>query len=57
MFVVGHMACGEMLATMFIINHVIEGASFTTKNDFVEAERKIEEKKPITVGGATPWKI
>ena len=28
LFLVGHLVCGEMLATMFIVNHVIEGVAF-----------------------------
>ncbi|GMH78724.1 hypothetical protein TL16_g07915, partial [Triparma laevis f. inornata] len=31
LFFVGHLACGEMLATMFIVNHVIEGVAFAEK--------------------------
>jgi len=30
LFVIGHLFCGECLALMFIVNHVIEGAVFTT---------------------------
>jgi len=29
LFVLGHLFCGELLAVMFIVNHVIEGAEFT----------------------------
>ena len=28
LFLVGHLVCGELLATMFIVNHVIEGVAF-----------------------------
>ena len=28
LFAVGHLVCGEMLAMMFIVNHVIEGVAF-----------------------------
>ncbi len=28
LFVLGHMTCGEVLATMFIVNHVIDGVAF-----------------------------
>jgi fatty acid desaturase len=28
LFLLGHLVCGEMLATMFIVNHVIEGVAF-----------------------------
>ena len=57
LFVVGHMTYGEMLATMFIVNHVIEGAAFTTKNDAVEAERKIEEINQLLLVVPLLWKI
>jgi linoleoyl-CoA desaturase len=33
LFIIGHLTCGEMLATMFIVNHVIEGVAFAQKND------------------------
>ena len=48
LFMIGHFACGEMLATMFIVNHVIEGVSFGLKN--VEGEKF----QPTTVEGSTP---
>lgn len=32
LFVIGHLTCGEVLATMFIVNHVIEGVSFANVN-------------------------
>jgi hypothetical protein len=38
LFVVGHLTCGEMLATMFIVNHVIEGVAFAEKNGSVDNE-------------------
>ncbi len=28
LFIIGHCACGELLATMFFVNHVIEGVSY-----------------------------
>jgi len=28
LFTIGHLTCGEVLATMFIVNHVIEGVAF-----------------------------
>jgi len=57
LFVVGHMACGEVLATMFIVNHVIEGVSYGKKdlkgsNNGEDEEKKIG--KPTTFGGDTP---
>eukprot|EP00854_Cymbomonas_tetramitiformis_P010977 gene10977-12983_t len=33
LFVIGHMACGELLALMFIVNHVIEGVAYARKSD------------------------
>jgi len=50
LFVVGHMACGEMLATMFIVNHVIEGVAFAKKNEM----GREDTLKPVTVSGSTP---
>jgi linoleoyl-CoA desaturase len=32
LFVVGHMACGLLLATMFIVNHVIDGVAFVKRS-------------------------
>ena len=32
LFVIGHLTCGEVLATMFIVNHVIEGVAFAQKD-------------------------
>lgn len=49
LFAVGHLACGEMLATMFIVNHVIEGVAFAKKN--AEGGPTF---KPTTWKGATP---
>mmetsp|Transcript_31137 Transcript_31137/g.45576 ORF Transcript_31137/g.45576 Transcript_31137/m.45576 type:complete len:549 (+) Transcript_31137:112-1758(+) len=37
LFVIGHMTCGELLATMFIVNHVIEGVSYAKKNTVEDA--------------------
>eukprot|EP01082_Thalassiosira_pseudonana_P014611 g13115.t1 g13115 contig70:49572-51339(-) len=56
LFVIGHLACGELLATMFIVNHVIEGVSYGTK-DLVGGASHVDEKKivkPTTVLGDTP---
>jgi len=48
LFFVGHLTCGEMLATMFIVNHVIEGVAFAKKN-VLDAQ-----PKPVTCKGGTP---
>ena len=32
LFLLGHMTCGQVLATMFIVNHVIEGVSYAQKD-------------------------
>ena len=59
LFVIGHLACGELLATMFIVNHVIEGVSYGHKKkegDDASGNDK-EEKvviKPTTMAGNTP---
>lgn len=57
LFVVGHLACGELLATMFIVNHVIEGVSYGKKDlrssDDNQADKK-EIAKPATMDGDTP---
>jgi len=47
LFMIGHFSCGEMLATMFIVNHVIEGVSFGQTNS---AGLQV----PTTVEGSTP---
>merc|ERR1719203_1543715 len=52
LFLIGHLACGEMLATMFIVNHVIEGVAFATKSNAT----KDKEMRPVTVQGTTPMK-
>ena len=49
LFVAGHLTCGEALATMFIVNHVIEGVAFATKNE--EGETSL---KPMTCNSVTP---
>ena len=51
LFVIGHLACGELLATMFIVNHVIEGVSYG-KKDLKGSEKK--EARPVTMTGDTP---
>lgn len=53
LFVIGHLTCGEMLATMFIVNHVIEGVAFATKSE----GKKGTEMRPVTVMGTTPMKM
>mmetsp|Transcript_47333 Transcript_47333/g.143335 ORF Transcript_47333/g.143335 Transcript_47333/m.143335 type:complete len:418 (+) Transcript_47333:714-1967(+) len=50
LFLLGHFTCGEVLATMFIVNHVIEGVSFAQKGD--GTNRK--EVRPKTAKGTTP---
>jgi len=57
LFLVGHFSCGEMLATMFIVNHVIEGVAFGTKNHASDRKKEVAEKfvyRPKTVEGVTP---
>mmetsp|Transcript_11403 Transcript_11403/g.15797 ORF Transcript_11403/g.15797 Transcript_11403/m.15797 type:complete len:548 (-) Transcript_11403:456-2099(-) len=44
LFVLGHMTCGELLATMFIVNHVIEGVSYAKKN--------VEDDVPTTTAAS-----
>lgn len=62
LFVIGHLACGELLATMFIVNHVIEGVSYA-KKDLKGAEPDDDKQsdnvkkavgKPVTMTGSTP---
>jgi len=61
LFVTGHLACGEVLATMFIVNHVIEGVSYAKKdlkgvdndNDGQGSKEKAVGK-PATMMGDTP---
>lgn len=48
LFLLGHFTCGEVLATMFIVNHVIEGVSFAHKGDNFSGVR------PKTAEGTTP---
>jgi len=47
LFFIGHFACGEWLATMFIVNHVIEGVSYVSKSANVS-------DRPKTMYGDTP---
>ncbi len=48
LFTLGHLICGELLATMFIVNHVIEGVAFAEKKNNGEASA------PRTVRGFAP---
>ncbi len=50
LFTIGHLACGEMLATMFIVNHVIEGVAFAKKG----VEGQETKFMPVTCAGTTP---
>ena len=43
LFTIGHLVCGEMLAMMFIVNHVIEGVAFVK-----------EEILPTNIYGIVP---
>lgn len=52
LFFLGHLVCGELLATMFIVNHVIEGVSYGAKVQ--DADTKKAVVKPTTVNGDTP---
>ena len=63
LFVIGHFACGELLATMFIVNHVIEGVSYAKKDLKCEAtttdgdatgSSSTKVGKPTTIAGDTP---
>lgn len=58
LFFIGHCACGELLATMFIVNHVIEGVSYGKKVS-TEGKDGKEEKvvKPTTMYGDTPMDL
>lgn len=51
LFFVGHLVCGEVLATMFIVNHVIEGVAFAVKGSEVTGG---DATRPKTVFGNTP---
>lgn len=58
LFTVGHLVCGEVLATMFIVNHVIEGVSFAKKNtgttNTTSGSSSYTFVKPMTTEGITP---
>jgi len=51
LFAVGHLICGEVLATMFIVNHVIEGVAFAQKDNRTASGAA---SKPTTPQGITP---
>ena len=53
LFCLGHFTCGELLATMFIVNHVIEGVSFGKKGESLGLKSDAEFR-PTTVSGSTP---
>uniref|UniRef100_A0A7R9W426 Fatty acid desaturase domain-containing protein n=1 Tax=Pseudictyota dubia TaxID=2749911 RepID=A0A7R9W426_9STRA len=55
LFMLGHFTCGELLATMFIVNHVIEGVCFAKKSNDGEATAKGRKGlRPQTAMGTTP---
>lgn len=63
LFVIGHMTCGELLATMFIVNHVIEGVSYAKKDpgaggdedgDGARGDGRADSCRPATMAGVTP---
>mmetsp|Transcript_7996 Transcript_7996/g.19715 ORF Transcript_7996/g.19715 Transcript_7996/m.19715 type:complete len:530 (+) Transcript_7996:90-1679(+) len=53
LFVFGHLACGELLATVFIVNHVIEGVSYA-KKDSKQGDDGKKVGRPETMMGDTP---
>jgi fatty acid desaturase/cytochrome b involved in lipid metabolism len=52
LYVVGHLACGEMLASFFIVNHVIEGVAFAKRER--RPDGKMALPRPVTIDGVTP---
>jgi fatty acid desaturase len=57
LFVLGHLVCGEMLATMFIVNHVIEGVAFAMRglsspmsSDGIVGRRETDGKDDVGAG-------
>eukprot|EP00929_Paragymnodinium_shiwhaense_P039938 TRINITY_DN208_c0_g2_i1.p1 TRINITY_DN208_c0_g2~~TRINITY_DN208_c0_g2_i1.p1 ORF type:complete len:536 (-),score=158.63 TRINITY_DN208_c0_g2_i1:46-1653(-) len=52
LFFIGHMVCGQFLASFFIVNHIIEGASFAKRER--DADGKVVVSKPATPEGITP---
>ncbi len=57
LFIIGHCACGELLATMFIVNHVIEGVSYGKKVSAEGSDGNKKLAKPTTMYGDTPMEI
>lgn len=53
LFMIGHFACGELLATMFIVNHVIEGISYAQKGGTGGAAQVEEDDAGKTLGTQT----
>mmetsp|Transcript_15998 Transcript_15998/g.26142 ORF Transcript_15998/g.26142 Transcript_15998/m.26142 type:complete len:482 (+) Transcript_15998:50-1495(+) len=49
LFLIAHFTCGELLATMFIVNHIIEGVSYAIKDNN-------EDARPRTIHGVAPMK-
>ncbi len=49
LFLLAHFCCGELLATMFIVNHIIEGVAYASK-DPVDGSLQ----PPRTLAGVTP---
>jgi len=49
LFGIAHFTCGEVLATMFIVNHIIEGVSYASKDSV-----KGTMAPPKTIHGVTP---
>ena len=52
LFVLAHLVCGECLATMFIVNHVIEGVAFARRE--VAADGSVKPSPPTTTSGEQP---
>jgi len=46
LFLIGHFTCGELLATMFIVNHVIDGVAFAQKGQVLSTSAK-QDKVPL----------
>jgi hypothetical protein len=51
LFLVAHLVCGELLALMFIVNHVIEGVAFAKRE--VNVVGGVVKANPSTPGGST----
>jgi hypothetical protein len=54
LFLFGHLACGELLATMFIVNHVIEGVSYGMKDpkECADGDDDGDDGRPSGDGGS-----